>query len=261
MKSILFTLFILASIAGFSQETFTVLFIKGEVTNGATGAKINKGDKLSSTDKLVYKTLEDMIAAISPSQGRVILKPVKDQSAKQSELAFVIKDIFMPVKSNAMTRGEVEEMAFANDYVVEAFFDRGNYLLLDGTSWMFDEEEYPIESGDYFAIQYKHAHDITEKRLPYANGKVTISLFQLFGEQINPADANHFKLIIVQKGKTRLLASPKFVFVNEKELKEELALIKSSGVANPSHEVSAYVEATYGYFDSGRIAVLYNELP
>lgn len=248
------------SLSGFSQETFTVLFIKGEVTNGATGTKINKGDKLSSADKLVYKTKEDMIAAISPSQGRVILKPQPDKPNAGSELAFVIKDIFMPAKGNAMTRGEVEELAFANDYVVEAFFDRGKYLLLDGTSWIFDEEEYPINSGDYFALQYKHSGETIEKRLPYANGKVTISLFQLFGENIKPTETGKFKLIIVQKGKTRLLASPDFVFVDEEDLKKELEIIKTSGVANAPVEASAYVEQTYGYFDTARLAALYDRL-
>lgn len=267
MKYYLLTCLLLVSAMVLAQDTFTVLFVKGEITIGSSGAKVQRGAKLSSDDKLIYGSDQDMIAAISPGQGRVILKPQKDKVAPGSELAFVINDIFMPVKSNAMTRfvGE-DDMAFANDFVVEAYFSRDHYAVLDQSSWLFDTEEYPIGSNDYFAIRMKRISDGAELtyKLNYEDGRATVvrkDLFDNNGSPIRQIDIASYELIYAAGGKSRVICSLPLVFPDLKILNEELMIFKNSGVKYPLRAAKSYVQETYGYCDEARLASLFNALP
>jgi|GEM_PF-3250371 len=251
--------------AGFAQETFTVLFVKGDVTIEPAHTKVVRGAKLAATDKLKYATDEGMIAAISPSQGRVILKPQPDQKPQGGELAFVLKDIFMPVKSNAMTRGGTEELMFVNAYVIEAFFNQGTYAVLDSSSFLIDLEEFKLDQSNYFALEYTLSDGTSvKKKLPFAKNRVFFiadDLMTIEGNHLDPKQIELFELTYNQGEESISVANPNLVFPDLKTLRAELSLIRNSGVQNAQTEAVAYVNSIYGRCDESRLGYLFNALP
>lgn len=258
MKQLLSVVILFSALFGYGQETFTVLFIKGDVL--VNGEQLNRGMKLSSTDEVKYSSSDDMIAAISPSKGRVILKPQPDKAKTGGELAFVVNDIFMPVKSNAMTRAIGDDIGFANDYVVEAYFARGNFALLDTTAITFDLEEYMLDKKHNFSVRYNEKGSVEMRELPFEDNKVFLIPTELFSDGNIPNEI----LLVLQysdNGDVRKVADLSVVIPNFEQLKEEIRLIKNSGIKNPWNEVSSYVESVYGFTDTSRLQAIFKSLP
>ncbi len=250
MKHLFAILLLAFSFSVFSQETFTVLFIKGDVT--INGAPVARGAKISTTDEVKYGTEQDMLAAISPAKGRVILKPQPDKAKANGELAFVINDIFMPVKSNAMTRAIGDDMGFADDFVVQAYFSRRQLALLDTTGIAFDLEEYPMDDSHGFSINL----DGKIYDLPYDDNKALIVPQEIFeGDEI-PEEAD-LELLYNDGGDRRKVADLHVLIPDFDALVEEIEIIKKSGLDHPWNNVSSYIQDTYGHTDQSRLQAIF----
>lgn len=249
-----------------AQDQLTVIYVKGKVIDAKTDQVVRRGSKLTTADKLKYSSKNDMIAAISPTKGRIIIKPDQKKQKKGSELLFVIKDIYLPMKGNAMTRSVGGKMGFANAAIIKAYFQQNAFLLLPNENRIaFDEEEFPLNEDSFFFIRYDYAFDDepVNKKLPHEGKEVIIrkrDLLTVEDRNIHSNDASNFVLFYVRDGEAVGLTALNFYFPERNELQSELKIIKESGVENPWAEASAYAQEAYGNYDVEALKAFFDKL-
>jgi hypothetical protein len=270
MKRIFFVLAIFFAFLSHSQDALTVLYVKGKVVHAKTQAPITRGTKLTTADELKYSSKNDMIAAISPSKGRILIKPGARGASPGAggELAYVIRDIYTPMGGNAMTRGAgggADGEGFANAAVMKAYFQQNSFLVLAENRIVMDAEVFPQDEQSFFFIQYQWSRDDepVNKKLPFDGNEVIIrrdELLTVDGAPIAHGEASGFLLFYMDEGEVEGITAMNFYFPDQQELEEELRLIKAVGVDNPWSEAQAYVEEAYGKYDPDALKALFDSL-
>ena len=125
--SFLFLLMII-SFGSLSQDTMSVIHVKGSVKNLSKGKFLKRGSVISTESNLKFSSKEDIVAAISMgNRGRVILKPISTEEETKSELKYMVADIYIPISLNAATRGKSvsQKPLIANSAIRKAQKDKG----------------------------------------------------------------------------------------------------------------------------------------
>jgi hypothetical protein len=256
-----------------SQKTdiYYVVHVKGLILNETRHDTLSVGDKLFSTDKLLFKSPQASAAIISPTKGRFTLgKPANKKVSASGEFMALLQNVLVGEKSIAKlsTRG------FTADKVIDlkgVFSTDTFYFAGSQSKLILDPSVYPISNEQYFMYRYTYQHDkIARKRIPY-NGDTLI-----FDKKILYAAGSHFILpeetgeIEIHKvnGKQRssiLIATIRPVFIADKELISELQTIwdifKNSKKQKEEimEEMYKHVLTVYGETDKNMLKIWANE--
>ncbi len=260
MKSILIAL-VLNTFFGFqslSQTSVTIIHVKGAVKVQSTGKVLLRGMKISDKESLVYGSLNDMVAAIHPEKGRVIIQPSSKTKTAGSELAYVIKNIYQPMKSSATTRGS----SLLSTMGIVAYFKAG-FLVLEWNEFIFNDQHFPSSDGGFFFVRYqaKGYQEPINKKLVWKEGKVVLDrseFLRIDGIAIDPSLLSNFELFYFVDGTANKLADMNLYLTSLDEIREVVNLFKTSGMENPFKECLNFVEITYGNVDPTSLEVLFN---
>ncbi|SMD32525.1 hypothetical protein SAMN04488029_0870 [Reichenbachiella faecimaris] len=250
---------LLVSFSVQSQTVFSVIHVKGEVKIKSTGIALMRGMKISEKETLVYGSVNDLVAAINPQKGKVILQPTADAHSKNSELAFVIKDIYSPMLGNATTRGS----SLLTTIGIVNFFKAG-FLVLDENEFEFNERDFPLSDSSFFFVRYsaEKFDEPINKKLPINEGRVLLNrddFLRIDGNEIDASTLSNFELFYFADNMTNKLANMELYIIPMKEINEVIDVIKTSGIDNPFMECLQYMQIIYGNVDPSRLETIFNE--
>lgn len=260
-----FLLICLFPLLAFAQpETYYVTFLKGIVLNQQTKQAIKIGDKLSVTDKLIFKDPQSKLACISPGKGRFELSAQKLQADKSGELLAILKSNLLPVTNTYQlsTRALVFEGYDPKTYFTAAETDDRVLLLSDKAlpiipSWKTDAEH-------FFFIQYNNSNGRpVTKKIPFSE-KGLLFTAPIFTDESGNNLTQKVMLCYQTKenGKvySQVLTSFVPVLAETTAIKEQLQLIKKYSSATDKKklqaELSAHIYTNFGKIGAEELEAL-----
>lgn len=240
-------------------ETYHVVHVKGKIQNVTTKKFLRRGMKIKSSDNLKLSKGAKAVM-IGSRRGRFILS-TKRAKKKGNEFYAFVKDVVSPLKKNAKasTRG-------AEDTDVESlkgyFGDTDFAIIGEKVAFNLNLSNYPLSKTKFLVCRYVYNSKAVNKKLPYEGNTVTFDKSRIFtknGTTINPDEVEQIEIYYFDRSKrsSRKEAAFNVVFVDEKELKNELTELmavynKNNDLddnAKYSH-VYTYVRDVHGkYFD------------
>jgi hypothetical protein len=250
---------LICSLYGFTQTTFSIIHVKGQVKVKSTGKLLERGMKISDKEVLIYGSSSDLVAAISPDKGKVIIQPDTKTKSSGGELAYVIRDIYKPMQGNATTRGS----SLLSTAGIITFFTAG-YLVLDNNEFEFNKNQFLLNEKSFFFIRYQ-AEGQTEpinKKLVSSNGKVILNrteFLSIDGKLVAPDDLSVFELYYFADDSANKIAEMNLYLPPIEVIKSVLEIIKRSEIENAFSESMQYMQIAYGNVDPVSLEMLYNE--
>jgi hypothetical protein len=210
-----------------TAESYHILFIQGTIQNKNTGATLKRGDKLTTTDKVVFKSKDAKAVVLSTTRGRFVLAA---KSNTNSELADFVSNVVSPLKTNSKlsTRGGADDQNGIQD--LKAHFgkatDEGNIpafaMIGDEYSFKVDITKYPMNEQKFLSIYIQTTSGKKSlKSVKFAGNKATLSKVGSF-KNIDLADVKLVEMHQYDKAKgpeTAVLASFKPIFISSDDLK------------------------------------------
>lgn len=254
MKRIFLFICLFPLLAFAQPETYYVTFLKGIVINQQTKQAVKIGDKLSATDKLIFKDPQGKIACISPGKGRFELNGQKLSADKSGELLAILKSNLLPVTNtyHLSTRALVFEGYDPKTYFNAAETDERILLLTDKPlpiipSWKTDAEH-------FFFIQYNNSNGKTiTKKIPVSE-KGLLFNSAIFADESGNTLSQKVMLCYQAKenGKvySQVLTSFVPVLAETSAIKEQVQLIKKYSSTTDKKklqaELSAHIYTNFG---------------
>jgi hypothetical protein len=242
MKNIIFLLITLFTYGiGYSQVTFKVIKVNGQIEIIKSGQKLVNGLEFSDKEKLNFVTKTSNAAVINSQKGRMILK-ADDNDKNEAN--------FLPAMGNISTRG----VGIKNLEDLRAHFN-GNYVILNAAEIDISLSDYPMNGNNYFFIQYRYNGEEINKKLKSEGNKVIIDKNELFKVDQNPIpipDSCKMRLYYFKEAdKSHLLISEFNLMSPDLEsLKKEVQVIIDELKSNTANEkitqVVGYITDSYG---------------
>lgn len=260
MKKILLviSIFCCSFLAFAGPDEFHIIHVKGQIINKTTGLPIKVGDKINVNDQVKFLSADAAAVVISTQRGRFTIKAQAGQAAS-SELVALVKNVVLPIKSNAnlSTRGG------ESDGVIDlkGYFGTGKYAIIgEKLPVKLNAAKYPVTETKFFIFRYENNTVPVSKKVEH-NGEVLIfdktALFTVQGTLLNPEKIDVVEIYHFDKATQASNMVAKFspVFIPEEQLKEELksqvVYLKSIGVKSEEihKELLGFIQDVYGKVD------------
>lgn len=212
-------------------EIYYVVHVKGVIMNQTRHDTVSIGDKLFSTDKLLFKSLKASATILSPTGGRFTLgQPVIRQSSVGTEFIGLIKDVLMgePSTSRLSTRGlSIDKIVdLKGVFSADTFIFAGNRSKI-----ILDPVAYPMSGNQFFMFRYTYHQDkLARRRIPFRGDTLIFDkkiLYTVNGEYLKPEEVGEVEIYKVNTKlqSSTLIASFRPVFVSDEHLRQELQVI------------------------------------
>jgi hypothetical protein len=231
-----------------NAETYHILFIQGTIQNKNTGATLKRGDKLTATDKVVFKSKDAKAVVLSTTRGRFVLA---SKAGGSSELADFVSNVVSPLKTNSKlsTRGGDYNNGIQD---FKAHFGKINgdnipAFAIIGDEYLFpvDKSKYRMDAEQILSIYY-HSNSGKKilKAIGFTGNIANINKQAHFlSKGVDPSDVNYIEIKPYDRKNNKpmedVYASFKPIFINSDELKasfqEYLTMTESLDVALKSY--------------------------
>lgn len=259
MKKILFTLFAIGIFLFQTKaQDYKVIHVNGTIVAQSTKSNLTRGTAFGEKEKFQYKTHDARAVVINTKKGqRYILKgSTSDASYHNANLT--------PSAGNISSRAG----GLNNRLDLKNHFD-GKYVILGELKVVINSVAFPMDNNHFFYINYLYKGESINKRLSY-NGDTLIinkdSLLRVDGKPIRNEDITEMKLVYYSKNNGKVtpsVISSSFypVFPNQKELKEEVAIIIDAMNGQSEGEIvkaiTSYITDIYGKSNTDNVQQWY----
>ncbi len=248
---ILIVLGLMISTPALSQEYHTIR-VNGTIILVEKNAELQRGTVFEERDSLVFKTYNSLATVVHPEKGRFILRPdnVDLAYAKASytpalsniqsrtidaDFSEEYEDIdlskakasFTPAISNISSRGS-DLMTLSE---LQNHF-HGRYAIVDDIRLNINTEKFPMTEEKFFFIRYELNREPVFKQLSFDDNTVIINkkaLLSIDGKQIpDPSVIKEMEVWYLERdddNNITYIGTFEPVFINEKELLEEVSII------------------------------------
>lgn len=222
-------------------DNYTVIKVDGKITYVKNGKDLITGDLFASSEKLKFATQESRAAVISSINGRYVLTP----DPKGGEAANLL-----PAMSNVATRSG----ALINALDLKNHFSE-NYLLLDEMELKINSELYPMNSNNFFYLQYELNGEVIPKKLSFTEDRLELTAAEIYtiDGKAQPVPASKEMSLYYRDNankKSTKISEFTLVVPNTDVLKVELDVIlgelKSKDDEKAKSEITAYMYEFYG---------------
>jgi len=169
-----------------AQDIYIIQNVKGKVMHN--NSVIKPGDKIKSTDKLVFGKSSALLVS-SQTLGRLVLQ--QTPATFSSETAYVLSDL-LPKKKNASTRG-----GLCSSLEFQQYFKDSVFRVYDSPGFTTCTGSYPQDSTRFFYLQYQYKGETINKQLGHQN-EITLfdtkSIFYINGMKIDHTQITFVKL-------------------------------------------------------------------
>lgn len=249
MKSTLLILFLFANPLFAQQQNYNVIKVNGGLYNVTQKEQMISGKKVLSDDEVQFSTLENNAFVISPDNGRFMMVPEKQLTAKT-------RTVLRPLsrRTALTTRGVSPALPEKDLY---RFFGKKNFLFLDTVTRVWIDTTAIKVSGNHTIIARvtgKEGKEVT-KKIKVEQGSLLIRIDELFPEK-NAEGAllpGPVKIYQFNQMSRELIQCADFTpqLVNRSVLIHEINLItKAMGPQTPKEilyeEIETFVFASYG---------------
>jgi hypothetical protein len=262
-----FILFISLHLAASATETYNIIHVKGVIKVQKTGIVLKAGDKILSSDKVVFVTPDAIAAVISASQGRFVLKANPGAGQNGSGFIAMVESSVTPMRTQLSTRsgGLMTSIDISNHFSGES------YAVLDSSAVSISSEAFPMNDNSFFYVRYTYLGQQINKKLPYQGDKLLLNknvIFMVDNLPVNPADCQDFTLYYYNKAQSKSVSicSVSFVFPDMKELnadtKNMIKLLRDQKMSEEEikSELKSFVYEFYGKTSTDNFDQWYNAL-
>lgn len=145
----------------FSQQSFVVLQVNGNVTFADSGLPLKVGDEISVNAKLECSEESDM-AYLSSDDGGIVSFFIKElEQKKEGRWILFFKDNFLPIKEYAATRGQ-------DSGAIYLFFDN-DILLFNKKIMVF---KIPDSDKSFYSLNYSYDESIFTRKLTVSDSGI-----------------------------------------------------------------------------------------
>jgi hypothetical protein len=225
-----------------TADNFKVIKVDGKISFVKSGKDMITGDQFLSDEKLSFATQDSRAAVISKVNGRFVLTP----DAKGGTAVNLV-----PAMSNVDTRSG----ALVNALDLKNHFAE-RYLLLKELELKINKDVYPMNTNNFFYLQYEYNGEKVAKKLDKFKDDVlemtAAYIFTIDGKAV--AIPRETKVALYYRDDINKKSSKinDFVLVvpNDKELAEEIKIIiadlGNKSTEEKKAEISAYLFEFYG---------------
>ncbi|MFT5600269.1 MAG: hypothetical protein ACI9N1_000503 [Flavobacteriales bacterium] len=234
--------FIVADSVPVVEDNYKVIKVDGKITFVKSGKNLITGDLFTSNEKLTFASNDSRAAVISKLKGRFVLTP-DTKGGKAANL--------MPAMSNVSTRSG----ALITALDLKNHFSQ-NYLVLDALELKLNEDSYPMDSDNFFYLQYELNGENIPKKLNFKAGnilEITASeIYTVDGKQLPIPEKTAMSIYYRNSAdkKSTKVSDFNLVVPNTENLKQELKIItseiKDQTQDNLTDEITAYLHEFYG---------------
>lgn len=148
------------------KEIYYVTFVKGEVRLAGNNKILSVGDKITDTDKLIFRDKNGRLTCISPTRGRFDLSLDKSTQNEQKEWIAVLKNVL--VQSSADKQLSTREMPTeVNDpAIIFKSHSPENQLLIVSNQLIKTNTEYLSNEKNFLFLKYTVNGISILKKLP-----------------------------------------------------------------------------------------------
>ncbi|MBK7432953.1 MAG: hypothetical protein IPI66_02995 [Chitinophagaceae bacterium] len=186
----------------FSQETYFVTLVKGEIKRG-DAVKIKVGDKLVTREKVIFSRKDGRLILLHPQKGRFIIEPLNVQPEPSGEYLVYLRDNFLPnqqtVKLSTRGDADLDEYFTINPSISK------NLLFIGDSRISLDNAKYRISdpSNDFFFLQYSPASGKpSSKRLMVQQDSLQLNRSDFLFNGTPPSDSEEVRIGFLQNYST-----------------------------------------------------------
>jgi hypothetical protein len=244
----------------YPQDAFHIYHIKGAVVLQKNGKLLKIGDSIHNTDKVIYKSKEAVVYAVSEHGKRY----KGETKGKVNEIVTVL-GTFFPVKGSAATRDvlfpskeELQQFFAGSDSLIseEKGFYPQPFLIINQLKYQVLAEGFEQNDSQYFYLKYTFAGKSYQIKLPHEGDKVIISkdIFKMDGKVLPYDGVEDIQVLFHKESEDILLGGFRPIFIEEEVLKNEIKLLleylKKTGKSNKElikEDVIPHLQEAYGY--------------
>lgn len=200
--------------------TYKVVKVQGEIVRVKTGNALSIGENVVSNENLNFKDNYSRAMVVNRDKGCMILSANSTNGGPQ----------FMPAPNNMSVRAAIPTQP---SEVLDFYY--GHVAIIGCDSLKIDEEKLLISDDSYFTVNYNVNGQEMSDRMVFNNGKLALpaSIAKDKPEMVEVCYNNEFGL----KKKSEF----KPVYINDKDLKEEIGLIFNAIQGVKERKVTASV--------------------
>jgi hypothetical protein len=167
------------------DEIFHIIYVSGEILNKSTNQVLQRGMKIKSEDRLIFKATTSEAIAIGSKRGRFRIL-LKSEFNKQP---YRVGELLFPLKKNSglstrdvdMLRGDVYENlsdVFGNDRF---------YIISNKFQIKINPEKFFVTDSTYFVARYHDGQRVRSKKISYNGNEriLTLSKILVYPENEN----------------------------------------------------------------------------
>lgn len=241
--------------SAFSQDLYIIQSVKGKVRQD--GKVIKAGDKVKSTDKLIFEKGSALLVS-SQKLGRLVIQ--QTQGTFNSETAYLFSDL-MPKKKNASTRG-----GLCSSLEFRQHFKDSVFRVYGTTAFSTCQNSFPQDSARFFYLQYLYNNQTINKQLS-GSGDFTVMdhkiIFSINGQPVNQSQVKRVSLFYYDPSKkiNEKLASFKLELIPvddtvKEDLKKMILMLSANSgcYADVVETVHHHLEMLYGQSSTSNIS-------
>jgi hypothetical protein len=247
MKKVsLFLITMLIAVIGYSQETYKVIKVNGQIEIQKSKQKLISGMEFSDKEKLVF-TPNSNAAVINSKKGRMTLSG--SQANNETN--------FLPAMGNISSR----KIAFSNVDDLRNHFT-GNYVILNNAEVSITLTGFPMNEDNLFYVQYKYNGEDINKKLKYEGSTLLIDkdyIFKIDEKPIPIPDSCKMRLYYFKKldNSHQFIGEFNPIFPNLEVLKKEVDIVLKELATKEKNEkitqVVSYINDFYGKVDNDSV--------
>jgi len=248
---ILGTLFVISSLDGYSQNSYRVIKVNGNIIYVSTGANMIQGDVFEEDESLSFETQNSRAAVINPNIGRFILTPENYDDLSSG------KSNFLPAMSNISTRGGAINnlMDLQNQFC--------DYMaIICEASYHINPVQFPMNENQFFYVTFTYKGEKINKKLKFEDTKLILSreeILKVDGNSIEEIDAPDMSLYYFTEDKGEYISDFGLIFPDLDELESEIKIIldesKESSFNKKVNDISGYLYEFYGKPDKEDVMI------
>ncbi|MFN8254683.1 MAG: hypothetical protein U0W24_03280 [Bacteroidales bacterium] len=111
-------------------ETYFIVKIKGDIINANTGKKLEQGDELKPTDKLIFSNKNDMALLVSDLKNKYTLSYLESDVSNDQLISTVNKSVKLTKRNKIASRGLITNAAIKD---LKEFLGDNEFTVIGNT--------------------------------------------------------------------------------------------------------------------------------
>ncbi len=235
--------------ANAKSESYFVIHVKGTIKKATNKVLLKSGDEISSEEKLIFSSVDDRAAAISPSKGRfLIMLDDKAKKTEDGEFISIVKRLVLPTSGRMSTRnGKIKTLIEA-----QLFFEGKHLIIGNREAISLSDSEFLLDKNHFFYFSHIYYGEQVNKKLDYRADSLIFSkddLLSLDGKLLNQLELVEPELFYYNSLDETSVKIADFIpfFVEKNHIAHEVdVIIRHSKPNQATKNVSSYLEEFYG---------------